>query len=72
MLGRILWILGLLLVVGGPAFGCAMMRIGSPALVDTVRDAKREAVEALQRIDGLPQGGGRPVRVDEPYSDRGA
>ncbi len=56
MLGRILWILGLLLIVGGPAFGCAMMRIGGPALADDVRDAKREAVEALQRIDGLPQG----------------
>ena len=55
MTGRILWILGLLLVVGGPAFGCAMMRVGTPGLSDTVRDAKREAVASLRRIDGLPQ-----------------
>lgn len=55
MLGRVLWISGLLLVVGGPAFGSAMMRMGAPALSDSVRDAKQAAVESLQRIDGLPQ-----------------
>ena len=55
MLGRVLWIVGLLLVFGGPAFGCAMMRTGGPALADSVRDAKREAVEGLQRISGLPR-----------------
>ncbi len=55
MLGRILWILGFAFIVGGPAFGCSMMRVGAPALSDDVRDAKREAVASLERIDGLPR-----------------
>ena len=54
MFGRILWISGLLLVVGGPAFGCAVMRTNAPALLESVGQAKQDAVESLRRIDGLP------------------